>query len=93
MWISIATMIDAGLPVVQSLSALTEQTNNKHFKPVLAQITQTIETGEQLSTTIAKYPTVFDRLYVNMVRAGEQSGALYEVLRRLASHYEKFAEV
>ncbi|MBI4025559.1 MAG: type II secretion system F family protein [Verrucomicrobia bacterium] len=84
----LATMIDAGLPLVQSLSALTEQTNNKNFKPVLQELTATIETGEQLSSSLAKYPTVFDRLYVNMVRAGESGGALAEILDRLASYQE-----
>lgn len=84
----LATMIDAGLPLVQSLSALTEQTNNKAFKEVLQELTSIIETGEQLSTTLQKYPTVFDRLYVNMVRAGESGGALAEILDRLASYME-----
>ncbi len=84
----LATMIDAGLPLVQSLSALTEQTTNKSFKAVLTQLTSIIETGEQLSTTLMKYPTVFDRLYVNMVRAGESGGALAEILDRLASYME-----
>ncbi len=84
----LATMIDAGIPLVQSLSALTEQTTNKNFKPLLEQLTAIIETGEQLSTTLAKFPTVFDRLYVNMVRAGESGGALSEILDRLASYQE-----
>ncbi len=89
----LATMIDAGLPIVQSLSALSEQTTNKNFKPVLLQLTATIETGEQLSTTLGKYPTVFDRLYVNMVRAGESGGALAEILDRLASYMEASAKL
>jgi type IV pilus assembly protein PilC len=84
----LATMIDAGIPLVQSLSALTEQTQNKNFKPVLQQLTSVIETGEQLSTALGKFPTVFDRLYVNMVRAGESGGALAEILDRLASYQE-----
>ncbi len=84
----LATMIDAGLPIVQSLSALTEQTTNKNFKPVLVQLTTTIETGEQLSVALSKFPTVFDRLFVNMVRAGEASGALAEILDRLAGFME-----
>lgn len=84
----LATMIDAGIPIVQSLSALAEQTDNKNFKPVLLELTATIETGEQLSTSLAKYPTVFDRLYINMVRAGESGGALAEILDRLASYQE-----
>jgi type IV pilus assembly protein PilC len=89
----LATMIDAGIPLVQSLTALTEQTTNKRFKPVLQQMTATVETGEQLSTTLAKFPTVFDRLYVNMVRAGESGGALAEILDRLASYQEATAKL
>lgn len=89
----LATMIDAGLPLVQSLTALTEQTTNKRFKPVLLQLTSIIETGEQLSSTLAKYPTVFDKLYINMVRAGESSGALAEILDRLASYMEATARL
>jgi len=89
----LATMIDAGLPIVQSLTALTEQTTNKNFKPVLQQLTATIETGEQLSTSLAKFPTVFDRLFVNMVRAGESGGALAEILDRLASYMESSSKL
>ncbi len=89
----LATMIDAGLPIVQSLGALAEQTTNKNFKPVLLQLTATIEMGEQLSTSLAKYPTVFDRLFVNMVRAGESGGALAEILDRLAAYLEASAKL
>jgi type IV pilus assembly protein PilC len=89
----LATMIDAGIPIVQSLSALSEQTTNKTFKPILLELTATIETGEQLSTALAKYPTVFGRLYVNMVRAGETGGALAEILDRLAMYLESTARL
>ena len=74
----LATMIDAGLPLVQALTALTEQTAHKNFKPILVQITTTIESGEPLSSTLAKHGQVFDRLYVNMVKAGESGGVLAE---------------
>lgn len=89
----LATMIDAGIPIVQSLSALAEQTTNKNFKPVLNQLTTIVETGEQLSTSLAKFPTVFDRLFVNMVRAGESGGALAEILDRLALYMESTAKL
>jgi len=89
----LATMIDAGIPIVQSLSALAEQTSNKNFKPVLLQLTAIVETGEQLSTSLAKFPTVFDRLYINMVRAGESGGALAEILDRLAMYQESTAKL
>ncbi len=84
----LATMIDAGLPLVQALSALTEQTTHKNFKPILVQVTSTIESGEPLSATLAKHGQVFDRLYVNMVKAGESGGVLAEILDRLASYLE-----
>jgi len=84
----LATMIDAGLPLVQALTALTEQTSHKNFKPILTQITSTIESGEPLSATLAKHGQVFDRLYVNMVKAGESGGVLAEILDRLASYLE-----
>ncbi len=89
----LATMVDAGLPIVQSLSALMEQTSNRHFKPVLQQVTQTVETGEQLSTALGRFPSVYDRLYVNMVRAGEAGGALAEILDRLAGFLEASAKL
>lgn len=84
----LATMIDAGLPLVQALTALTEQTTHKNFRPILEQITTTIESGEPLSATLAKHGQVFDRLYVNMVKAGESGGVLAEILDRLASYLE-----
>jgi len=84
----LATMIDAGLPLVQALTALTEQTTHKNFRPILTQITTTIESGEPLSSTLAKHGQVFDRLYVNMVKAGESGGVLAEILDRLASYLE-----
>jgi type IV pilus assembly protein PilC len=89
----LATMVDAGLPIVQSLTALVEQTTNRSFKPVLQHVTQTVETGEQLSTAMARFPTVFDRLFVNMVRAGEAGGALAEILDRLAGFLEASAKL
>ncbi|MCC7518413.1 MAG: type II secretion system F family protein [Verrucomicrobiae bacterium] len=89
----LATMVDAGLPIVQSLTALVEQTSNRNFKPVLRQVTQTVETGEQLSTALGHFPSVYDRLYVNMVRAGEAGGALAEILDRLASFLEASAKL
>jgi type IV pilus assembly protein PilC len=89
----LATMIDAGLPLVQSLDALAEQTSNKNFKPVLVAVKTNVETGEQLSTCLAKFPTVFDRLYVNMVRAGESGGALAEILDRLAAYQESSSKL
>src|SRR3989338_4902985 len=84
----LATMIDAGLPVVQALTALTEQTNHKNFRPILQQIMLTVQSGEPLSTTLAKHSQVFDRLYVNMVKAGESGGVLAEILDRLACYLE-----
>jgi len=85
----LATMIDAGIPVVQALSILSEQIETKSFKDIVETIARDIRAGTSLSDAIAKYPAVFSELFVNMTRAGEASGMLDEVLDRLASYLEK----
>ncbi len=84
----LATMIDAGLPLVQSLNALEEQTESPTFKPVLRQATEQVEQGHAFSEALAEHPKVFNRLYVSMVEAGETGGLLAEILDRLASYLE-----
>lgn len=84
-----ATMIDAGLPLVQALDILAKQTDNKAFRGVLEGVRDSVETGGTLSDGLANYPKVFDELYSNMVRAGEDGGALDIILERLALHMEK----
>jgi len=88
----LATLQKAGLPILLSLGALREQTQNKIFKQVILQITRDIESGSSLSGALEKYPRVFNNLYINMVASGEASGRLDEVLERLANlceHDEK----
>jgi type IV pilus assembly protein PilC len=84
----LATMIDAGLPLVQSLNILHEQAENQTFKDILKDIEQSIEGGSTLSESLGKYPKVFSGLFVNMVRAGEASGTLDEIMERLAAYME-----
>ncbi len=89
----LATMMDAGLPLVQSLTALEEQTDSKAFKTILKQITATVEQGEAFSEAISAHPKVFDKLFVSMVQAGETGGLLAEILDRVASYLEATARL
>ena len=85
----LATMVDSGIPLVQSLDILCEQIEKPVFKNILAKVKDDIETGSSLSDALARHPGVFSTLYVNMVRAGESSGALDDILDRLAMYLEK----
>jgi type IV pilus assembly protein PilC len=84
-----STMIGAGLPVLQSLNILVEQTEDKVFKDVLTKIRDDISSGANLSDAMSKFPTVFDSLFCNMIKAGELSGALDQILDRLSTYLEK----
>ena len=84
-----STMIDAGLPLVQGLNILSEQLENKTFKGILKQVTKSVEGGSTLAEAMAKYPEIFDTLYVNLVAAGEVGGILDTILQRLATYIEK----
>ncbi len=85
----LSTMIDAGLPLVQGLDALASQQENKTFKKILQEIKQDVESGSTFADALKKHPKIFDRLYCNMVQAGEMGGILDEVMARLASYMEK----
>lgn len=87
----LATMIDAGIPLVQSLGILGEQIENKNLRNVVIVIRQDIEAGMSFCDALAKHPHVFSELFINMSRAGEASGMLDEVLDRLATYLEKQA--
>lgn len=89
----LATMIDAGLAMVQSLQALAEQTNNKVMRDVIKDITSRVESGDSFSEALKKHPKVFDRLFCCMVGAGEQGGLLAEILARLATYLENSARL
>ena len=84
-----STMIDAGLPLVQGLTILAEQTENKTFQNVLKTVTKDVEGGSSLAEALKKHPKVFDGLYVNLVAAGEVGGILDTILQRLAAYIEK----
>ncbi|MEA1971209.1 MAG: type II secretion system inner membrane protein GspF [Thermodesulfobacteriota bacterium] len=84
----LSTLLGAGLPLVSSLEALTSQTNNPQLKKTLAQIKEEINEGGSLARSLSHYPGIFSQFYINMVRAGEASGALDIVLERLADFNE-----
>ncbi len=84
-----ATMIDAGLPLVQGLDILTKQQENKAFQKILREIKEDVERGSTFADALERHPEVFDKLYVNMIAAGEVGGVLDTVLNRLALYMEK----
>ena len=84
-----ATMINAGLPLIQCLDLLAQQEQNKTFAQIITAIKEDIEGGSTLSDALKKYPKVFDDLFVNLVAAGESGGILDVILQRLSSYMEK----
>jgi type IV pilus assembly protein PilC len=85
----LATMINAGLPIVRALYVLSEQTENPKLKDVLVIVRKDVEAGSSLSQALEKHPEVFSRLYVEMVKAGEIGGILDGVLLRVADQLER----
>jgi type IV pilus assembly protein PilC len=85
----LATMVDSGIPLVQALSILGEQVEKENFRQVILKIRQDIEEGAGFCDALAKHTTVFSPLYISMVKAGEASGLLNEILDRLANYLEK----
>lgn len=86
-----ATMIEAGLPLVQCLDILARQTENKEFARVINQVKIDVESGDSFADALRKHPRVFSEFYVNMVEAGEAGGILDTILARLATYMEKAA--
>src|SRR6478735_9685836 len=84
-----ATMIDAGLPIVQCLDILASQSPNKNFKKVLFAVKGDVEQGTTLKEALSKHPLVFDDLFCNLIDAGEKGGILDTILSRLALYIEK----
>jgi type IV pilus assembly protein PilC len=84
-----ATMINSGLPLVQSLDILAEQTENQHLRKVIQAVLYDVESGHTLADAMGRHPKVFTELYVNMVAAGEAGGILDTILLRLATFLEK----
>src|SRR6266516_183478 len=89
----LATMVDAGLAMVHSLSGLADQTTNKVMRDVIRDVCTRVEGGDSFSEALQKHPKAFSRLYVCMVAAGEKGGLLAEILARLATYLENAARL
>ena len=89
----LATMVDAGLAMVQSLQALAEQTQNKVMRDTIKDVCTRVEGGDSFSESLQKNPKVFNKLYIAMVAAGERGGLLAEILSRLATYLENTARL
>ena len=85
----LATMIESGIPLVQCLDIMTEQVENKKFKEMLCKVKDQVSAGSAFYEALAKHPNAFSPLFVNMVKAGESSGALDDIMERLAGYLEK----
>ncbi len=84
-----STMVNAGLPIMQGLSIVAEQSENPNFRVVMGRIRDDIANGVPLSEAMAKHPKAFTTLYINMVKAGEQGGILDTIFERLSEYLEK----
>src|SRR5258708_17470813 len=89
----LANLLHSGMPVTVALNSMTHLESRGISAEVSKELKQDVMEGRSLSDAMAKQPRIFSDLYVNMVRAGESSGALVEVLRRMADHFERFAQV
>ncbi|HAS83528.1 MAG TPA: hypothetical protein DCS43_12880 [Verrucomicrobia bacterium] len=89
----LAAMLTAGMPIVATLEALNEQTDNPNFKKVIDQLKSSIENGASFSEALRQFPSVFDDLYANMVHGGEMGGQLAETIGRLAGFLEASAKL
>jgi type IV pilus assembly protein PilC len=89
----LSTLINAGLPLLQSLRTVADQTQSKRLKPIIGEVIASIEGGSALSQALAKHPNAFDRIYISLIEAGEASGTLDKALERLATQQEKDAEI
>lgn len=89
----LGTLNKAGMPLLRSLEVLARQEKNKHFQPVIEALAENIRSGGTFSEGLQQHPRVFDRLYVNMIRAGEAGGLLTVVFERLAQFLEKSVRI
>lgn len=85
----LATLVEAGLPLTQSLRTIADQTKNKKMQVVVQEVIASVEGGKSLGDAFEKHPQVFDKVYLALVRAGELSGTLDEALKRIADQQEK----
>jgi type II secretory pathway component PulF len=89
----LANLLNSGMPLTVALHSMSHLESKGIPAAVTKELRQEVMEGKSLSDSMAKQPVIFSDLYINMVRAGEQSGALVEVLRRMATHFQQFAEV
>ena len=89
----LATLVDAGLPLLRGLRVLEKQEKNPTLKSIVGELALSIEGGSTISEGLAQHPKVFNRLYVNMVKAGELGGVLEVVLARLSEFMEKAQKI
>ena len=89
----LANLLNSGMPLTVALNSMTHLETKGIPAEVSKELKQDVMEGRSLSDAMAKQPRIFSDLYINMVRAGESSGALVEVLRRMADHFERFAQV
>src|SRR5690606_36581933 len=89
----LATLINAGFPLVQALRSVGSQTASKPLRLIINDLINDVEAGSTLSDAMAKHPQVFNQVYVSLVAAGETSGTLGKVLDRLANQQEKDADI
>ncbi len=89
----LSTLINAGLPLVQSLRSVAKQTQNKPLQVVINQVISDVEGGSAFSVALGRHPAVFNRIYISLIAAGETSGTLDAALERLANQQEKDAEI
>jgi len=89
----LSVLIDAELPLIQSLNIMAEQQKNKYFKKVIHEVRNDVEAGSTLNQALKKFPRVFDDLYCNLVASGEQSGSLDIMLRRISEYLESIVKL
>lgn len=89
----LSTLVSAGVPLPKSLVTLQDQAESKYFKSVIGGISKDVESGVSLGDAFAKYPNVFNEVFVNMIKAGEAGGILDAILKRVASQIEKDAAI
>ncbi|HSX23558.1 MAG TPA: type II secretion system F family protein [Candidatus Saccharimonadales bacterium] len=89
----LSTLINAGLPLIQSLRSVAKQTQNKSFQVVINHVISDVEGGSSFSAALGRYPLVFNRVYISLTAAGEASGTLDAALERIANQQEKDAEI
>ncbi|MSR66739.1 MAG: type II secretion system F family protein [Pedosphaera sp.] len=89
----LATLVDAGLPLLRGMQVLAKQQKNPYLKKIVAGVTESIEGGSTFSEALYKFPKVFDKLYINMVKAGELGGVLEVTLNRLSEFMEKAQQI